>query len=101
KSGPKRSLSVRQRQEIQEMLWQGLTELRARYRSLEWPGANPLQDAHPALESTVLNTYNFSPKKNLLAQLLTLNQQVAEQIECDEPSSPPACQRIIPTLKNW
>jgi len=40
--------------------------LRARYRTLEVPGANPLKDAHAALEAAVLAAYSFSAKKDSL-----------------------------------
>ncbi len=63
--------------------------LRALYRTLELPGANPLRDAHSALDTAVLNAYGFSAKKNLLAQLLALNQQVAANIENGEPVTTP------------
>jgi len=51
--------------------------LRALYRTLELPGANPLKDAHAELDAAVLDAYGFSPKKDLLAQLLELNRAVA------------------------
>jgi len=54
--------------------------LRALYRTLELPGENPLKDAHAALDAAVLTAYGFSPKKDLLAQLLALNLAVAGQI---------------------
>ena len=58
--------------------------LRAVYRTLELPGANPLKDAHAALDTAVLAAYGFSPKKDLLAQLLALNLEVAGKIEAGE-----------------
>ena len=67
--------------------------LRALYRTLELPGANPLKDAHAALDAAVLAAYGFSAKADL-AQLLALNQQVAAKIEKANPppplASPPA-----------
>lgn len=63
--------------------------LRALYRTLELPGANPLKDAHAALDAAVLAAYGFSPKKDLLAQLLALNQAVAARIEKAEPVTAP------------
>jgi SAM-dependent methyltransferase len=54
--------------------------LRAVYRTLELPGANPLKDAHAALDTAVLAAYGFSPKTDLLAQLLDLNHTVANRI---------------------
>jgi hypothetical protein len=63
--------------------------LRALYRALETPGANALKDAHAALDTAVLVAYGFSAKKDLLAQLLALNQAVAQRIEKGEPVTPP------------
>ena len=63
--------------------------LRALYRTLELPGANPLKDAHAALDAAVLTAYGFSAKKDLLAQLLALNLEVAANIEKGEPVTAP------------
>jgi hypothetical protein len=63
--------------------------LRGLYRTLELPGANPLKDAHAALDAAVLAAYGFSARKDLLAQLLALNQAVAGRIEKGEPVTPP------------
>jgi hypothetical protein len=67
--------------------------LRALYRTLELPGANPLKDAHAALDTAVLTAYGFSAKKDLLAQLLALNQQAAAKIERNEPVTAPGVPR--------
>ncbi|HEY5769474.1 MAG TPA: type IIL restriction-modification enzyme MmeI, partial [Terrimicrobium sp.] len=67
--------------------------LRALYRTLELPGANPLKDAHAALDAAVLVAYGFSAKADLLAQLLALNQQVAARTR-DRPRHPA---RLPPT----
>lgn len=67
--------------------------LRDVYRTLEFPGKNPLKDAHAALDAAVLDAYGFSPQKDLLAQLLDLNQAVAARIDAGEtviaPGIPP------------
>jgi hypothetical protein len=63
--------------------------LRALYRTLELPGANPLKDAHAALDAAVLAAYGFSAKKDLLAQILALNLDVAARIERGEPVTAP------------
>jgi len=67
--------------------------LRALYRTLELPGANPLKDAHAALDAAVLAAYGFDAKKDLLAQLLALNLAVAAKIEAGQlvtaPGIPP------------
>ena len=71
--------------------------LRALYRTLELPGANPLKDAHAALDTAVLAAYGFSAKKDLLAQLLELNQSVAQRLEKAEPVTPPGIPANFPT----
>ena len=63
--------------------------LRAVYRTLELPGANPLKDAHAALDAAVLAAYGFDAKKDLLAQLLALNLEVAGKIEVGEKVTAP------------
>ena len=73
--------------------------LRGRYRTLGLPGANPLKDAHAALDTAVLTAYGFSAKKDLLAQLLALNQDVAAKIENDEPVMPPGVPKKYPDAK--
>ncbi|MBE0542275.1 MAG: hypothetical protein IH623_12890 [Verrucomicrobia bacterium] len=101
--------------------------LRALYRTLEWtrsrplarpsrafcfakflspfpqtaqvPGANPLKDAHAALDAAVLTAYGFSAKKDLLAQLLALDQQVAANIEKAEPVTAPGVPLNYPDAK--
>jgi len=54
-----------------------------------------------ALDTAVLTAYGFSAKKDLLAQLLALNQQAAAKIEKGEPSCLPVSRRIIPTRRSW
>ncbi len=63
--------------------------LRGVYRLLELPGKNPLKDAQAALDTAVLAAYGFSPKKDLLAQLLVLNLEVARREEAGEPVTAP------------
>ena len=63
--------------------------LRALYRTLELPGANPLKDAHAALDAAVLAAYGFDPQADLLAQLLALNLAVAARIERHDPVTAP------------
>ena len=75
--------------------------LRALYRTLELPGANPLKDAHAALDAAVLAAYGFDPKRDLLAQLLALNLAVAQRLEAAQPVTAPASRRIIPRRNRW
>ena len=70
--------------------------LRALYRTLELPGANPLKDAHAALDAAVLAAYGFSAKKDLLAQLLALNLEVANRIEAKQPVTAPGIPKDYP-----
>ncbi len=76
--------------------------LRELYRSLELPGKNPLKDLHAALDAAVLEAYGFTPppqpspvvtregeSKDVLAQLLALNEQVAAKIEAGEAVTAP------------
>ena len=63
--------------------------LRAVYRLLELPGKNPLKDAQASLDAAVLAAYGFSTKKDLLAQLLALNLEVARREEAGEPVTAP------------
>ena len=63
--------------------------LRAVYRTLELPGPNPLKAAHAALDEAVLAAYGFSGRKDLLAQLLALNLDVAARIGRGEPVTAP------------
>ena len=65
------------------------TGLRVLYRTLDLPGKNPLKDAHIALDVAVLNAYGFSSKKNLLQQILELNEDVAAAIGADKAVAGP------------
>jgi hypothetical protein len=70
--------------------------LRALYRTLELPGANPLKDAHAALDAAVLEAYGFRNEKDLLAQLLALNLEVAGRIERGEAVTGPGVPKGYP-----
>ena len=73
--------------------------LRALYRTLELPGANPLKDAHAMLDAAVLAAYGFSAKKDLLAQLLALNLEVFAKIERGESVTAPGVPKNFPDAK--
>ena len=73
--------------------------LRALYRTLELPGQNPLKEAHAALDAAVLDAYGFSARKDLLAQLLALNLEVAAKIEKGEPVTAPGLPPDYPDPK--
>jgi hypothetical protein len=70
--------------------------LRALYHTLELPGANPLKDAHAALDAAVLAAYGFSANEDVLAQLLALNLEVAGKIERSEPVTAPGLPKNYP-----
>ncbi|MFA7006122.1 MAG: type IIL restriction-modification enzyme MmeI, partial [Verrucomicrobiia bacterium] len=86
--------------EVRRVRAEALTKLkgglRALYRTLELPGANPLRDAHAALDAAVLAAYGFNAKKDLLAQLLALNQEVAAKIEKGDPVTAPGVPKGYP-----
>jgi len=63
------------------------------------PGANPLKDAHAAPDAAVLAAYGFSAKRDLLAQLLALNLEVATKIENGESVMPPGVPTNYPDPK--
>jgi hypothetical protein len=68
-------------------------------KRLKCSGANPLKDAHAALDTTVLTAYGFSAKKDLLAQLLALNHEIAAKIEKGEPVTAPGVPKNYPDAK--
>lgn len=70
--------------------------LRALYRTLDLPGKSPLKDAHARLDAAVLEAYDFSPKADLLEQLLTLNKHVAQRIVEHEAVTAPGIPPIHP-----
>ena len=74
--------------------------LRALYRTLEFPGANPRKAAHAALDAAVLAAYGFNAKADLLAQLLALNQQVAAHIAAQESVTAPGIPPGFPNAES-
>jgi hypothetical protein len=66
---------------------------------LKCPGANPLKEAHAALDTVVLTAYGVSAQKDLLAQLLARNQEVAAQIAKGEPVAAPGVPMNYPDAK--
>jgi hypothetical protein len=55
-----------------------------------------LKDAHAALGTAVLAAYGFNANKDLLAQLLALNLEVAKRIEAGESVSAPGVPKDYP-----
>jgi SAM-dependent methyltransferase len=83
----------RVRQAREEALPKVKGGLQALYRTLELPGKTPLKEAQTALDAAVLKAYGFSPKKDLLTQLLALNLEVSRREQAGElvtaPGIPP------------
>ena len=55
--------------------------LRDLYRILEQPGSNPLKKTHKKLDDAVMEAYGFDKRKDVLSQLLVLNDFVFSEIE--------------------
>jgi hypothetical protein len=73
--------------------------LRALYRTLELPGANPLKDAHAALDAAVLAAYGFNPKKICSPNSSPSTRKSPPRSKKGNPSPPPAPPKPIPTRK--
>jgi hypothetical protein len=63
--------------------------LRALYRTLEEPGANPLREAHTRLDTAVRAAYAMPKAADPLAFLLALNLTLAAKEKAGEPIIPP------------
>jgi hypothetical protein len=73
--------------------------LRALYRTLEFPGANPLKDAHATLIIRFqLSVFSISVYPTP-AQLLALNQSVAAKIDKGEAVTAPGLPKIYTDAK--
>jgi len=59
------------------------------YRTLDLPGANPLKDAHDALDSVVRAAYGMRPADDPLTFLLALNDELAARETNGEPITGP------------
>jgi hypothetical protein len=65
--------------------------LRALYRTLEEPGANPLREAHTRLDTAVRAAYAMPKAADPLAFLLALNLTLAAREKTGEKITPPGC----------
>ena len=63
--------------------------LRALYRTLAEPGANPLRDAHARLDAAVRAAYGMPAQAEPLAFLLALNLTLAAQEKSGATITPP------------
>ena len=59
----------------------GVITLRELYKLLEVSGNNPLRNLHDALDKAVIRAYGFDATKDILEQLLSLNEDVASRIQ--------------------
>ena len=63
--------------------------LRALYRTLEEPGANPLREAHTRRDTAVRTAYAMPANADPLAFLLALNLTLAAKEKAGEKITPP------------
>ncbi len=63
--------------------------LRALYRTLDTPGANPLREAHTRLDTAVRAAYAVPKAADPLAFLLALNLTLAAKEKAGEKITPP------------
>jgi hypothetical protein len=75
--------------------------LRALYRTVELPGANPLKDAHAALDTAVRAAYGIKPAEDILAFLLKLNLELAEKEKNGQAITPPGLPAFVPEPKEF
>lgn len=71
--------------------------LREVYRTLDKPGANPLKNAHAALDSAVRSAYGMTPKSDSNGFILALNRRLAEREAKGEKIVGPG---VPPIVKN-
>jgi len=87
-------LSKALRDERNVIMEKNKSTLRGVYRILEKPGKNKLKELHTELDNAVIEAYGFDTKKDILQQLLDLNEKVAKaENEGKEVQSP--------GLPNW
>ncbi|WP_010178054.1 class I SAM-dependent DNA methyltransferase [Aquimarina agarilytica] len=69
--------------------------LRDLYRILEQPGSNPLKKTHKKLDDAVMEAYGFDKRKDVLSQLLDLNNFVFSEIEIGNTVESPGIPNCI------
>jgi SAM-dependent methyltransferase len=75
--------------------------LRDLYRLLEQPGKNHIKDLHTALDKAVMEAYGFNEQEDLLAQLLALNLQVAQNEKEGKAVQPPGLPGFIKNKEEY
>jgi SAM-dependent methyltransferase len=83
------SAAVRLRALRREVMARLDYSLRDLYRTLEEPGANPLREAHAALDTAVRAAYGMPKDADILQFLLDLNRACAAKEAAGEPITPP------------
>ncbi len=63
--------------------------LRELYRLLEFPGDNPLKQAHARLDAAVVDAYGFDSSVSVLEHLFRLNAAVAKKEAANEAVQAP------------
>ena len=81
-----------------ERLAEGIT-LERQYSSLRDPGRNPLRDRQDGLDRAVAVAYGFSADDDVLAQLLALNQSIAEEERDGVTPRPPGGEGLANTRR--
>ena len=75
--------------------------LRDLYRTLDDPGANPLRDAHAALDAAVRAAYGMAADADILGFLLELNLACAAREKANKPVTPPGLpSSVAPTASD-
>jgi hypothetical protein len=70
--------------------------LRELYKSRKTPGDNKLRDAHAALDTAVRAAYGMKEKDDILAFLLKLNLELADNESKGETITPPGLLSFVP-----
>ncbi|MEO7264428.1 MAG: hypothetical protein ABIW38_05915 [Ferruginibacter sp.] len=75
--------------------------LRDLYRLLEQLGANLIKDIQSELDKAIIEAYNFNDEKDILSQLLTLNQKIAAREARKENVQPPGLPDFIKNKETY
>jgi hypothetical protein len=89
--------------ELQRTSLGGGMSLAALYDTLRDPGRNPLRALQGDLDRAVAELYGFDPEEDVLAQLLALNQSIAEEeaAQITRPRAPGADALAGTTVSEW
>ncbi len=87
------ALRALRREVMARMKW----SLRDLYRTLDYPGANPLRTAHAKLDAAVRVAYAMPAEADALAFLLVLNAELAARERAGQPVTPPGLPASVAT----